>query len=317
MFLIHVKPFGRDTHFKEYVRLLLRRFIQPHFKQGTREVHVIFDKPPQSNFNPKQWEQEKRDMQQTTSTHIHDISDTTHVPSNWKEFIACRQCKQSLVQYLSVEMLAFSPSIMTTTEQKLKTAGPTEPISCTMMGIISNEDHYKTDAQEADSRILRHCQQSHLYRQYIFSPDTDTYIIGLTNHKPGAETFIDLTSVGSEDPKIMNLNKLIDSMKSDPDLAFIEQNTLPTVLQSLYASTGWDYNPFFAGIGKGSFLKAFYTHAEFISSDGSLSNIDPNNEQGYLSFLRLVGTASLCTELHITVLNPRYIYFTLANQHPH
>ena len=291
MFLIHVKPFGRDTHFKEYVRLLLRRFIQPHFKQGTREVHVLFDKPPQSNFNPKQWEQEKRDMQQTTSTHIHDISDTTRVPSNWKEFIACRQCKQSLAQYLSVKMLAFSPSIMTTTEQKFITAGPTEPMSCTMMGIISNEDHYKTDAQEADSRIWRHCQQSHLYRQYIFSPDTDTYIIGLTNHKPGAETFIDLTPVGSEDSKIMNLNKLIDSMKSDPDLAFIEQDTLQTVLQSLYASTGCDYNPFFAGIGKGSFLKAFYTHAEFICSDGSLSNIDPNNEQGYLSFLRLVGTA--------------------------
>ena len=86
----------------------------------------------------------------------------------------------------------------------------------------------------------------------------------------------------------MNLNKLMDSTKSDPDLGFIEQDTLPTVLQSLYASTGCDNNPFFAGIGKGSFLEAFYTHAEFICSDGSFNT---NNEQGYLSFLRLVGTA--------------------------
>ena len=92
---MHVKPFGCNTNFIEYVRLLLRRFVQPHFKQGTREVHVLFDNPPQSNFNPKQWEQENRDdgQKQTTSVHVHDISDTTQVPSNWKEFIACRQCR--------------------------------------------------------------------------------------------------------------------------------------------------------------------------------------------------------------------------------
>ena len=293
MFLIHVKPFGRNTNFAEYVRLLLRRFVQLHFKQGTREVHVLFDKPPQSNFNPKQWEQEKRDDGQKpiTSVHVHDISDTTQVPSNWKEFIACRQCKQSLILYLALKMLVFSPSVMNHSDQKLITAGPTEPMSCTMMGAISNEDQYKTDAQEADSRIWRHCQQSHLNKHYIFSPDTDTYIIGLTNHKQGAETFIDLTPVGSEDTKIMNLNILIKSLKSDPDLELIEQDSIPTVLQSLYASTGCDYNPFFSGIGKGSFLKAFYTHAEFICSNGSLSDIDPNNEEGYHSFLRLVGTA--------------------------
>ena len=293
MFLIHVKPFGRNTNFAEYVRLLLRRFVQLHFKQGTREVHVLFDKPPQSNFNPKQWEQEKRDdgQKQTTSVHVHDIRDTTQVPSNWKEFIACRQCKQSLTLYLALKMLVFSPSVMNHSDQKLITAGPTEPMSCTMMGAISSEDQYKTDALEADSRIWRHCQRSHLNKHYIFSPDTDTYIIGLTNHKQGAETFIDLTPVGSEDTKIMNLNMLIKSMKSDPDLELIEQDSIPTVLQSLYASTGCDYNPFFSGIGKGSFLKAFYTHAEFICSNGSLSDIDPNNKEGYLSFLRLVGTA--------------------------
>ena len=40
-----------------------------------------------------------------------------------------------------------------------------------------------------------------------FLTDTDTYIIGLTNHKQGAQTFVDLTPVGSEDTKIMNLNE--------------------------------------------------------------------------------------------------------------
>lgn len=114
-------------------------------------------------------------------------------------------------------MLAFSPTIMNKAELKLRTAGLTEPMSCSMTGITDSEDKYKTDAQEAECRIWRHCQQSHLTRHYIFPPDTDTSVIGLTSHKQGAETFIDLTPVGSEDTKIMNLNKLMDSMKSDPD----------------------------------------------------------------------------------------------------
>ena len=149
-----------------------------------------------------------------------------------------------------------------------------------MLGTIDNEEQYKTNAQEADSRIWQHCQQLHLNKHYIFLTDTDTYIIGLTNHKQGAEIFIDLTPVGSEDTKIMSLNELINSMKSDPDLEFIDQDTLPTVLQSLYVSTGCDYYLFFAGIGKGSFLRALYTHAEFICSSGSLSDVDLTSEQG-------------------------------------
>ena len=49
-----------------------------------------------------------------------------------------------------------------------------------------------------------------------------------------------------------------------------------------YVSMGCDYNPFFAGIGKGSFLRAFYMYAEFISADGSLSDL--SNDEGYLVF---------------------------------
>ena len=179
---------------------------------------------------------------------------------------------------------------------KLLTAGPVEPMSSTMSGKIQNEEKYVSDAPEADSRIWRHCQQSHLTKQYIFSPDTDTYVVGLTNHKPVAETYIDLTTIGSEDTKLLNLNKLIDCFQRDPDLAHIDQQKLPTIFQSLYVSTGCDYNPFFAGIGKGSFLRALFTFPEFITTEESLSNVQPcNKEQGYLSFLRLVGTAYFLT----------------------
>ena len=86
------------------------------------------------------------------------------MPSNWKEYIACRQCKQTLTTYL------VSPSTMTCNDQKLLTVGPVEPMSSTMSGKIQNEEKYAS--AEADSRIWRHCQQSHLTKQYILSPDT-------------------------------------------------------------------------------------------------------------------------------------------------
>jgi len=51
-------------------------------------------------------------------------------------------------------------------------------------------------------------------------------------------------------------------------------------------------NPFFVGIGKGSFLKALFQYAEFICCEGSLSDVQPGNkEKGYLAYLRLVGAA--------------------------
>ena len=184
----------------------------------------------------------KRETKPTTPQYTHIISnidDTSQVPSNWKEYIACRQCKQTLTTYLALKMLALSPSTMTCNDQKLLTAGPVEPMSSTMSGKIQNEEKYVSDAPEADSRIWRHCQQSHLTKQYIFSPDTDTYVVGLTNHKPVAETYIDLTTIGSKDTKLLNLNKLIDCFQRDPDLAHIDQQKLPTIFQSLMICQHW------------------------------------------------------------------------------
>ena len=61
-------------------------------------------------------------------------------------------------------------------------------------------------------------------KHYIFSPDTDTYI-GLTNHKQGADTYVDLTTVGSDETKLLHLNSLIDCLQRDPNLAYLEQQS--------------------------------------------------------------------------------------------
>ena len=59
--------------------------------------------------------------------------------------------------------------------------------------------------------------------------------------------------------------------------------------------TGCDYISFFSRIGKTTFYRYFFQHAEFITSgqlQGTLADIelrDNSFEKGFLSFLRLVG----------------------------
>ena len=76
MFLVHVKPFGRNTNFAEYARLLLRRFVQPHFKRGTKEVHVLFDRPPNQTSTPNNGNKKRETLVKNNPQHTFTMSMT-------------------------------------------------------------------------------------------------------------------------------------------------------------------------------------------------------------------------------------------------
>ena len=84
----------------------------------------------------------------------------------------------------------------------------------------------------------------------------------------------------------------------DPDLARVNPNILPDILQTLYAVSGCDYISFFSELGKATFLKYFYQYATFITggklgTTGTLADTSLENSQygnGFLSFLPLIGT---------------------------
>ena len=160
-------------------------------------------------------------------------------------------------------------------------------------------------------RIWRHSCQSTLTRQLIVSPDTDVYIIGVTQWSSSKDIYIEISTLGSKEKKLLHLSHLHDSLTQDPDLAAIPQHQVPLVIQTLYASTGCDYTSFFSRLGKSSFLKAFYRFAEFIGS------VNPHSEKdGYFSFLRLVGSAyylkyrSSFTDHH----HPRVLYHSFDRE---
>ena len=105
--------------------------------------------------------------------------------------------------------------------------------------------------------------------------------------------YVRVSMFSSQEHRYPNLNHLLTSLRDDPELSSIPRDKLPKVVQTLFICTGCDYVSYFAGLGKSTFLKVFFQHAEFINttSIGSLADTcDTTREPGFLSLNRLIGT---------------------------
>ena len=45
MFMLNTSPLGSHRTFADYANFLRKRFLTPHFTNGAREVHLLFDDP--------------------------------------------------------------------------------------------------------------------------------------------------------------------------------------------------------------------------------------------------------------------------------
>ena len=91
----------------------------------------------------------------------------------------------------------------------------------------------------------------------------------------------------------IHLTALVDVLSNDPDIAGIHQkDNIHKMIQTLYIASGCDYI-FFIGIGKATFIKCFFTRANFILGNpdypGTLAHTSFNEpveiEAGFLAFL--------------------------------
>ena len=133
--------------------------------------------------------------------------------------------------------------------------------------------------------IARHCPNPAAVNQ-MFSMNGDTDIstplqdyvcTSCYNHHLAINQYAISTSTDEE------LRKLLASHLELPPWA------KTYIGNALYVSTGCDFTSFFYGIGKVTFLKAFYRHSQFISAPaehtpGSLADISPDSN-GFLAFI--------------------------------
>jgi len=302
MFLLNTRPLRQTKTFSEYAIFLFNQFILQHFKAGTSEVHLIFDKPNMQAFNPKQFEQARR-YSNTNTDHQHgSFSSDTQVPNKWQEFLQCTQCKRLIVEAVGLTLLQKGRYLLTT-QQRLILAGCFSGLHENTAWLLSPcelvaeqlEEYYST-AQEADNRMWRHAVQSQASSILIYSPDTDVYNIGLsfTKQHPTTTYVVQINVPHSDDNKYININNLQTAMMKDFDLRSTPQNDLGLVLQTLFICSGCDYISYFRSMGKATVLNCFFQYASFICGQnmpGCLHDTSPHNkQQGFLAFTRLVGS---------------------------
>ena len=300
MFLINTTPLKIHSSMLEYTTFILLRHVGMYLSSGVKEVHIVFDDPGRFDMHPKDIERTRRDSPNhgTVHEHIH-FDDRAKIPSKWRDLLGCRRCKRALVEYVGDCLLRIAPRYLSE-GQKLIVGGACDSTerdhawSTTEDAVEHLEPCYFSNAEEADTRVWLHTKHSTGERKLIYSPDTDVYHIGLTSaNLVSHDVIIQLSTVGRE-LKLLHLNKLKSALNTDPELHSIPiEKRSEIFLQVVYVSTGCDFTSFFSGIGKVTFLKAFYRYSSFITTPGqytpgSLADVSPESN-GVLAFARLVG----------------------------
>ena len=181
MFLINTTPLGSHKTLSDYAKFCMTRFILLQFKRGCVEVHVIFDNPGRLKNTPKYFEHLRRDASaKVANDHCCDtITSTTKIPKRWREnLLHCRECKRSLVKFLSEYFLNNIHTYLQDNHILYVAGGFDGPLTDTAWYVQGNsrrqpDPAYTCNAEETDTRIWLHLKQTTYRRILLLSPDTD------------------------------------------------------------------------------------------------------------------------------------------------
>ena len=113
--------------------------------------------------------------------------------------------------------------------------------------------HLSANHEEGDTRVWFHASKSTANRLIIYSPDTDTFFIGLPLIKKltGKSIFVQLKKF-SFDSEFIDMTVLTDCLAHDLLLQGIAD--VEKCMQNVYIMSGCDFVSFFRGYGKKSFF---------------------------------------------------------------
>jgi len=85
MFIIYTTPPLFHKTVEEYTNFILNRYVIFHYRNGTTEVHVVFDDPQRFELSPKMVERERRDKRKVSDDNHkhHEFQDSLPPSSKW------------------------------------------------------------------------------------------------------------------------------------------------------------------------------------------------------------------------------------------
>ena len=181
MFLINITPWSAHKTIGDYADFLLKQHILSNYRNGTTEVHLLFDDPECQQQSPKYFERLHRDeINQVPDDHCcDDFSSDLMVPSKWRNNVVnCRKCKRNLVCFLSQYFLQRVKYRLKPT-QRFVTAGGFEgalrnkALEVTNGAQPQSDDQLICNAEESDTHIWLHVLNSAGTKKLVLSPDTD------------------------------------------------------------------------------------------------------------------------------------------------
>ena len=301
MFMVNCPPLGIHKTFAEYAHFLYRRWVVKAVREfGASEVHVIFDHPGRHGISPKDIERQRRNSSIEEASYTEIVSNTL-CPSNWRKFLSVRSQKRLLVNFLSMELLQIAQHA-DLFPQLLVTAGGFDGVNTDRAfqlqrppNVISEVSGLSSNHEEGDSRVWFHSSKSLCERVVIYSPDRDTFHVGL----PVVSNFVDKQvyvqlRAAKNDNLFICMNTLVNMLRDDLALQKVGPDMIPHIplmLQILYVASGCDFTSFFKGHSKKGFLDVFIRDCEFITGSNSTGKLDDSNEElSLLAFYRLIGS---------------------------
>ena len=172
-----------------------------------------------------------------------------------------------------------------------------------------------SDVEESDTTVWLHVVHSAGTRKPLFSSDTDVYHVSLPllNSVCVRPTQPHNITRAEATPPELQLDHA-----GDPDLALVPPGLRACVVQTLCICSGCDCVSFFAGFGKVTIMRHFFENAWFITGtqdipDTLADTVPGRVEEGFMSFVRLVGTIYFKKHLaQFTVNIPRALYMSLT-----
>ena len=130
MFLIQCNPLRQTMTIKDYALLLLNHFAAQHYQAGVPEVHFLFDVPRTQHFNPKEYEQKRRDFASQVSHDHQQFEPSTKVPKSWRRVLECWQCKRSIIEAIGLSYIQQARFIIGPDKRRI------------LAGCFTNEENY-------------------------------------------------------------------------------------------------------------------------------------------------------------------------------